>query len=259
MTTVALLEKAYGSFSMKRFEASISALCKDLKVRISVRSALHRDWIHVDVDGEDEIVALSLLDKEIGLAPTSAGKVSKFSVLRGRVFESSRASTELCVDVGVFEPEKRVAVVPLWRLQSQLSDGKKTPLGNPVGLFCLYDFAPLHVKIVDELNDEKDFWEAELSEVQLSTFSDWIRSNLDRLIVLGASRKEVEEAVERARHFRDVVRIETLGPFEHALLCKLGTDAVGLVPRLGPYLAASNLAPFSPERIKQFVGGPGRT
>jgi hypothetical protein len=75
-------------------------------------------------------------------------------------------------------------------------------------------------------------------------------------MVYGANSKEVVNAVERAYHFRDVSQIETLGPLEHALSCKLGTDAVGLVPKLGPHLAAANLAPFSPRKIKQLIDRP---
>jgi hypothetical protein len=112
---------------------------------------------------------------------------------------------------------------------------------------------PLHIKLVADLNTEKSFWEAELSEKQLSQFSEWLRSNLDRLIVLGASISEVERALNRARHFRDVAKIETLGSFEHAILCKLGTDAAGLVPRLGPHLRSATLAPFSPRKINTQV------
>jgi hypothetical protein len=74
--------------------------------------------------------------------------------------------------------------------------------------------------------------------------------------VFGASRNEIANAVERAHHFRDVSQIETLGPLEHVLLCKLGTDAVGLVPKLGPYLRAANFAPFSPRKIRQLIDRP---
>jgi hypothetical protein len=77
-----------------------------------------------------------------------------------------------------------------------------------------------------------------------------------REIVFGVNRNAVVNAVERAHHFRDVSQIETLGPLEYALLCKLGTDAVGLVPKLGPFLSVASLAPFSPRRIRQLIDRP---
>ena len=256
MTIATLLEKAYGTFSARRFEATISALCEDLKVKINVRSTANSGWIEINVTGEDEVVALKLLDREIGIAPTSAQNISKFSVLRGKIVNATESRTELRVDVGVFEPSNYYAAVPLRRLQAQLSDGVKLPLQQLTELFCLYDFVPIHIKILEGPNPEKGFWEAELSEGQLSRFSEWCASNLDRLVVVGASQSEVETAVERARHFRDIIKTENLGLFEHAVICKLGTEAIGLIPRLGPHLRVASLAPFSPRRIRGLIKIP---
>jgi len=251
VTTTTLLEKAYGSFSPRTMETMLSSLCKDLRVKIKVQGTTTRGWVQIEINGDDESVALRLVDREIGLAPISSDRVVKFSSLRGKVVDSGKSTAELRVDVGVSAPRVCAAFIPLQRLRAQLSDGKNLPLQRLIELFCLYEFASLHVKIVGDLNVEKGFWEAELSEAQLSRFSDWLGSNLDRLMVLGASYGEVEEAVNRARHFRDVLKIETLGPLEHAVQCKLGTDAVGLMPKLGPYLRLASLAPFSPRKIRE--------
>jgi len=253
VTATTLLEKAYGSFSPQSLETMLSFMCKDLKVKIRVKSKTIRDWVQIEVTGEDESVALRLLDQEIGLAPTSTEEVRKSSNLRGKVIESNKSTAELHIDVGVFAPTICDAIVPLPRLQAQLADGKNLSLQRLIQLFCLYDFAPLHIKIVADLNAEKGLWEAELSETQLSQFSGWLRSNLDRLTVLGASRREVEEVVEKSKHFRDILKIETLGLYEHAMACKLGTDAVGLIPKLGPYLRRARFAPFSPRKIKKEI------
>jgi len=257
VTATTLLEKAYGSFSPRTLETMLLSLCKDLKVKIKVKGKTIRDWIQIEVTGEDESVALRLIDQEIGLAPTSTEEVRKFSALRGKAIDSGKSVAELRIDVGVFAPTICDAIVPLPCLQAQLADGKNLPLQRLIKMFCLYDFAPLRIKIVADLNTEKGFWEAELSETQLSQFSDWLWSNLDRLIVLGANRREIEEAVERSRHFRDILKIEATGLFEHAIVCKLGTDAVGLMPKLGPYLRHAYFAPFSPRKIKEEIKREG--
>lgn len=257
MTTTTLLEKAYGSFSPKGLENMLTSLCKGLNVKIQARGKTTRDWVQIEITGEDESVALRLLNREIGLAPVSADKVGKFSSLRGKVLGSDKSTAKLRIDVGVFAPKVCDAIVPLQRLQAQLADGKNLPLQRLVKLFCLHDLTWLHLKIIADLNIENGLWQAELSETQLSRFSDWLRSNLDRLIVLGASRREVEEAVERSRHFRDALRVETLGLYEHAIECKLGTDAVGLMPKLGPYLRHASFGPFSPRKIKEEVKREG--
>ena len=85
-------------------------------------------------------------------------------------------------------------------------------------------------------------------------FNRWVSCGFDRLIVLGSTFSEVERAVKLSRHFRDVIKVESLGVLEQLILCKLGTDAVGLIPKLGRYLKFAVLAPFSPKKIVETVG-----
>lgn len=256
MPTVVLLEKVYGPFSLEAFEPVLSSLCKGLKVRLRVVGKTSRGWIQTEVSGEDETAALNFIDREIGLAPASVDKLEKFSVVGGRVVFSGESKSELCVDVGVFSPETYDAVVPLRTLQSQLADGMKLPLQRLIELFCLYDNLPIRVKIAGSVDAQRKLVEAELSEAQLSRITCWIRSRLDRLLVLGAPFSDVEQAVRVSGHFRDVVKIEPLGLLEQAVLCKLGTDAAGLIPKLGHLLSSAVLAPFCPRKIRQLVDRP---
>ncbi len=256
MPTATLLEKVYGSFSPENFEPVFSSLCKGLKVELRVVGETNRGWVQIEVSGEDEVAALHFLDREMGLAPVSLDNLKKFSVIRGRVVFSGKSKKELRVDIGVFSPETYDAVIPLQRLQAQLADGKKLPLQRLVELFCLYDNLPLKVKIVQDVDAQKNWIEAELSEAQLSQITSWIRSSFDRLVVLGAFFSDVERAVKTSRHLRDVIKIESLGMLEHVVLCKLGTDAVGLIPKLGRFLPDAVFVPFSPRKIRQLIDRP---
>ena len=254
MPILTLLEKAYGPVKPETFEASFAALCEGLKVQLKVVGGTARGWIQVDVSGEDSAVAARFLDQEIGLTPTSANELRKFSVLRGRVISSRKSEQELYVDVGVFSPKTCDAALPLPTLRAQLADGKQLPLKQLKDLYCLYGNLPLQVKLVSEVDATEGMVEAELSEGQLSLFTRWLSLFLDRLIVLGAEFRDVERAVKIAKHTRDVVRVEQLGLLEHGVVCKLGTDAVGLVPRLGRFLRSATLVPFSPRKIKSLIG-----
>jgi len=257
MPTVTLLEKAYSHFRAEAFESTLKSLCRGLNVQIKVKSKITQEWIQVAVNGEDESVALQLLNREFGLAPDNADNVEKFSVLRGKIVDYGKTATELAVDVGVFAPKVVYAKIPLQSLQAQLADGKGLPLQRLTELFCLLNYVPLHVKIVNiDWHGKNEAFLAELSERQLVLFSNWLRSSLDRLVILGAPYNDVERAVEASRHFRDVVRIESLGWLEHAIVCKLGTDAVGLIPAIGRFLRTATLAPFSPRKIRQIVDRP---
>jgi hypothetical protein len=44
-----------------------------------------------------------------------------------------------------------------------------------------------------------------------------------------------------------------LGLFEHALVCKLGTDAVGLISKVGRGLRNARFVVFSPRKIRGFL------
>ncbi len=256
MPTVTLLEKAYNSFSPKDFEPFFLSLCERLKVKLRVTGETNRGWIQVEVSGEDEVAALHFLDREMGLAPVSLDNLKKFSAIRGRIVFSGKSKKALYIDLGVFSPKTCDAVIPLQRLQAQLADGDNLELQRLVALFCLYDNLPLQVKIVQEVDTKKNWIEAELSEAEISKITSWIRSGFDRLIVSGAFFADVERAVKLSRHFRDVLKIESLGMLEHSVLCKLGTDAVGLIPKLGLFLPDVALVPFSPMKIRHSINRP---
>ncbi|GAG35081.1 unnamed protein product, partial [marine sediment metagenome] len=83
MPTVTVIEKLYGSGSPETFEKLYSSLVSGLNVQLSFAGTTDRGWIQLEVSGEDETAALSLLDREIGLAPVSLDKLKKFSVMQG--------------------------------------------------------------------------------------------------------------------------------------------------------------------------------
>lgn len=256
MPIVTLLEKVYGPFSPETFEPMFSSLCEGLKVDLRVVGKTKRGWIQIEVSGEDETVALHYLDQRIGLAPASIDKLKKFSAIRGKSILSGKSRNELYVDIGVFSPQICDATILLQSLQTQLAVGKKLPIRRLIKLFCLYDGLPLRVKIVGNVDVQTKRIEAELSEAQLAQTTRWIRSYLDRLITLGAPAFDVEHAIKASKHTRDIIKVEPLGLLEQAVVCKLGTDAVGLIPRLGPLLPTATLAPFSPRKIQQIINRP---
>jgi hypothetical protein len=254
MSTVTVLEKLYGSCSPETFEKLCSGLVSGLQVQLSFAGTTNRGWIQLEVSGEDKTAALSLLDREIGLAPVSLDDLKKFSVVQGKVVFPNRSTRELNVDLGVFSPETCEVVLSKKMLCTQLADGKDIPLRELVELFCLYDNMPLEVKIAEDVEEGNNHVEAVLSEGQLSLFSRWVRCRFDRLIIFGDLFSNVECAVKLSRHFRDIIKIESLGVLEQVVICKLGTDAVGLIPKLGRYLKSAVLVPFSPKKILEALG-----
>jgi len=254
MPVVTVLEKLYGSCSPATFEELYSSLISGLNVQLHFAGTTDSGWIKLDVSGDDKTAALSLLDREVGLAPASLDGLEKFSVMRGKIVFSGKSESELYVDLGVVSLETCDAVLSENQLRAQLADGRKLSLKRLVELFCLYDNVPLEVKIAKKVGTDSKNVEAVLSERQLSLFRSWVRCRFDRLLILGSLFSDVEQAVNLSRHSRDIIRIESLGVLEQIVLCKLGTDAVGLIPKLGRYLKSAVLVPFSPKKILKAVG-----
>jgi len=255
MPIVTLLEKVYGPFFVGIFEPVFSSLCEGLKVQVKVVGKTDHNWVKVEVSGEDKIVALRYLDQKFGLAPTSVDEVKKFSTAKGKIVASEENEENgLQVDIGVSSPQFYGAFIPLETLRAQIADGKNLLYRQIVDSFCLYENLPLEIKVVSNRENEGEWVRAEFSEGQLSQFARWLHAYIDRLIVFGAPRSHVEHAVRESKHIRDIIRIDSLGLLEHAVVCKLGTDAVGLIPKLGRLLSTAKLAPFSPRRIPQLIG-----
>lgn len=256
MPTITLLEKVYGPFNSQIFQAKLTSLCKGLLVKAEVIGKTNRGWLRIELTGEDQKAAIEFLNREVGLAPENIAKVKKFSTFKGKVISIDEREEKLIADIGVESPHICDAAIPLERLQAQLADGKELSLQQLTQLFCLFNHVPLHVKIIEDAKPAHKQVKAELSNAQISKFDQWINSNLERLIILGATEAQLKHAIKISGHKRDIIKTETLGLLEHTVLCKLGTNAVGLTPKLGPYLPAAILTPFNPQKIQQTIYKP---
>ncbi|MEM3695950.1 MAG: DUF2110 family protein [Candidatus Bathyarchaeia archaeon] len=251
MPTVTLLLKVYDESQLELVEKSIKSILKGLKVETKICEITPRGMVQINVSGEDEKAALHYLDKEIGICPASFENLNKYSEAKGRITSLNKSKTELYVNIGIASPIVD-ATIPLQRLQAQLADGRKIALKKLIELYGFCEHLPIIIKILD-INKDKNFIEAMLSESQISKYKKWTKSFLDRLIILGISPLELRLALKRARINRDIINIEPLGLFENAVACKLGTDAVGLIPKIGKILDNATFSVFSPKRILEFM------
>jgi hypothetical protein len=87
MPTVTVLDKLYGSNPSESFEKLYTRMLKGLDVKLRFVGVTDRKWIQLDVSGQDETVALNLLKREIGFAPTPVQLTSKtFSYVAKQFF-----------------------------------------------------------------------------------------------------------------------------------------------------------------------------
>ncbi len=252
MTTLTLLVRASGSGQLRQIDDLLKAQFEELDVETKILGTAPSGWVQVSLSGEDEGIAKSYINKEIGACPTTIDNIENNSVFKGYISKVEANKEALAVDIGVFEPKIIRAMVSLAHLQAQLVDGKKISLKQTSELFSFVEGLPLSVKVVDMNWEETGFLQAELSTDQVERFRNWEESLLDRLIILHSSVSDVESVLERARLNRDVIGTESLGLFEHVLTCKLGTDAAGLIPRIGRYMKSARFVVFSPKKVVNF-------
>jgi hypothetical protein len=252
MTTLTLLTRIYNSHQLKQIDIILSDLFGDLSVEAAVTGTQAGRWVQLEVSGEDESIATKLLEREAGFCPINLEYVKKFSTIKGYVTSLDRSTEELFVDIGVFQPKNVPAVIPIAHLQTHLAGKKKTSLKKIIELWGLCENLPLEIKVL-EVKAEENRVEAELQSGQIHKFAQWKESLLDRLLVIGASTYEVKTAVEQEGLDRDVIEVESLGMFEHALVCKLGTDAAGLIGRIGRRLRKAKFTVFNPKNARAFL------
>ena len=254
MATLTLLVKASNAGQLKKIDDLLKSEFENLDLDVKVLGNPVNRWVQVSLSGEDEVIATSYINKNIGTCPINIKNVDKFSVLKGYISKVDPDKQELKVDVGIFEPKIIQATVPLAYLQAQLADGRKVDLKKISEVYGFHLNLPLSIKAIYLNGEEDKLLQAELSTAQIEKIRLWQQSLLDRLIVLGSSIGEIEKVLERTRLNRDVIGTEALGLFEHALTCKLGTDAAGLIPKIGRYMKNSTFVIFSPKKVRGFIG-----
>jgi hypothetical protein len=250
MTALTLLTKIDNDSQLKQVAKALQVLLKGLEVEVKVLGAVAGGWVQISLSGEDEEIATNYVIKKVGLCPASFKNVKKFSTLKGYIRDVGK--NELTVDVGVFQPKIVPATVSLSHLQAALVDGRKVALRKIAELFGFCEGLPVSVKVKD-LDEEDSRLDAELASKQVRKYAVWRESLLDRLLVLGAAFHEVEATLEHAKLDRDVIDVENLGLFEHAFTCKLGTDAAGLIPKIGRSLKSARFAVFNPKTLRRFL------
>jgi hypothetical protein len=254
MTNLTLLVRASNLGQIKQIDELLKNEFQELDVEVKVLTNSANRWVQVSVSGEDEAIAASYINKKIGTCPTNLENAKNYPVLKGYIAKVDLNKKEVVVDVGIFEPKPMLATVSLARLQAQLLGGRTVDLKKLAELYPLVERMPLSVKLTSPISPETDELQADLSEEQAAKFLNWQQSLLDRLVILGASKEKIEEVLERTRLNRDVIDIETLGMFEYALTCKLGTYAAGLVSVVGRYLRNSVFVVFNAKKSVDFLG-----
>jgi hypothetical protein len=248
MITLTLLSKISNSYQLRQVEKALNEPLGELSVDAKIKGTIADRWAQVNLEGEDETIAATYIANEIGICPASMENLKKTTDLKGYITSFEKNTEELLVDVGVFQPKIMCARIPLQRLQAQLETDVEIAPNKIIELWALCRDLPISVNIV-QLDEKENLMKAEFSDNQVKKLKIWQESLLDRLLVLGSSLQDVEYVLETEGLRRDIISVETLGLLEYSLVCKLGTDAAGLVPKIGRRLRKAKFAVFNPRKL----------
>ncbi|MCX6659901.1 MAG: DUF2110 family protein [Candidatus Bathyarchaeota archaeon] len=228
----------------QELETELRKICVGLEVNVKKIAMTDDGWASVEYEGEDSEVLTEILGREYGVAPVHSSKLKLGDIYRGFVVDSGRVGYGLYLDIGIFSPFKRDGLYPLHRMRSQLVDGNIQSLGQITRRFCLHDGLPLNVRIEDL--DGSGRITLALTDRQDSHFRDWERCPFDRVVVIGSSLSRVSGTIRRSGLDKDVIKTDRTSLVSNILTCKLGTEAPGVVAKLGPRLGKVKLYPFIP-------------
>ena len=204
-------------------------------------------WLQVRARGEDADAFLNLLKREHGEAHVSRANLEKWDVVRGFIAGAGRIGYGVYIDIGIQDPRPKDALYPLHRMRAQLADGEPKSAREILDANALVDFVPLKV-IVTELEGENI--SVELDDQARDNLVSWRRYPFDRVIVVGADKAFVEKAVMASGLQSDVVKVESLSLFVQSVLCKIGTEAPGVIAKIGNRLRGVSLKSYrTPTRL----------
>ncbi len=236
-----------GNFDLARVKALLLQNFVGLEVGANRLRIDRSGWLNIELDGRDTEVATELLRRKYRLAKATLHEMEVADDLRLYVLESSdrlylRASLGL-------EEEGVSAQIPVGALRAQLTDGKEFSLNTIRSLYCLQPNVPLECRItgIDHESRTVTCW---ISDSQRQLLREWAQLPFDRIIAVGALVEDLSGAIRRVGLTRDVIEVDSLSLGVHTLLCKVGTEAPGIIHKLGPRLPRGiKLYAFIPRKI----------
>lgn len=245
---VTLIEKI---LSGKRDEAlqqaqnEISSLAKDLKVDYQILQNMKDDLLHLNLEGDDSNIFFTLLEKRYEIAPSTIFQLRKNHYYKGIIVESGRVGYGLYLDIGLRQPKRIDALLPLNTLRVQVADGKKGPLREIINRYCFHDYIPLHIRVMDLDYEKSRIW-VELSEDQITDLKSVVSNPLQRIFVVQASKREVEQIIRKAKIDNAIVTVRSLGIFAYAIILKLGVKAASILRKIDPLLKQYKIQAYIP-------------
>lgn len=249
-----LAERVHRQIERPREEirAKIGELTEGLTIsRVDVQFAAD-GWVQVSFGGEDEEAFEALLSSTFGFAKDNAYDIKSGEQVRGFLDEGRLSREAVSFDVGIMEPRRMFAAISLGALRASLCDGSSASIRDVMDALALGDGVALGLRVTAIDDENVNCWP---SDSQVTTFNEWRSMPLQRLILVGASKRTVLDVLEKSHLTRDVARVESPSHFVQVISAKIGTQARGLIRPIGERLRDVRIFLFDPVRARKLLTG----
>ncbi|ALM75924.1 DUF2110 family protein [Thermococcus barophilus] len=235
MKELVILEKIYGDRSgFEKLDRKLKSLIGDLEVTWKI-GITQKQWVKIRIEGEDEEISANLIREEFGEVPYKLSNVKEGQRYKGRFIDLGKVGYGVYVDIGVFSPTPKDALVPLYYLKREFEE---KPVRQMIREFGWIDYLPVEIQIEKVEFGTREV-EAYFTDRQLKKMKSWISDGYDKLFIVGTVSEKVEDALIKTGHSRDVKKLEELGLMETLLILKRGTQAPGIIKEIGPYIKSA--------------------
>jgi hypothetical protein len=256
-TQLVLLDKLYNIWDRKRRKSILNRYSNYLNEKIGSfpnteifikRVRESDDRVEIIVDGEDEVFVSNIIKNEIG-AVRDFGKLQTGETYLGKMVEVGKVGFGIFVDCGIVNPKSEV-LINLHTLREQLVGTKEVSVRKIINAYDFIDHFPLYVKI-NKIDPKNNDLLGLIDESSVNLFGKLLRENLEAIFLSGETKGQLKKALVRQGHLRDIASIERYGFLENIVVLREGTQAPGIIAKIGKYLKGCNLAAIRPKRIKQ--------
>jgi len=234
-------------------EATLHELSSGLEVAAQIVGTTGNGFVMIEVHGSDAEVFTELIRRKLRLAPSDLSQVEVHANFKAYATKIDLKRQSIEVEIGPLSTRFR-SEITREALIAQLCDGKEIPVDKIARTYCIQEGVPVLVRITS-IDPERRSIGTWVSDDQTSRYEEWRRQRFQRIIAVGGFQNELREAMRISRVERDVIAVEELALTAHSLVCKLGTDAPGIIAKIGRHISNFRLYAFLPQQVDRLRFG----
>lgn len=256
-TELVLLDKLYNIWDRKRRKSILRRYSNYLNEKIGnfpntkifikrIREADER--VEIIIEGEDEVFVSNIIQNEIGIV-RDFDDLKEGETYLGKIVDVGEVGFGIFVDCGIVNPKSEV-LINLHTLREQLVSNKEVSVRDIIKAYDLIDHFPLYIKL-NKIDRQNHDLLGSLDEKTLNLFGKLLRENLEGIFFGGETKGQIKKALVSEGHLRDIASIERYGFLENIVILREGTEAPGIIAKIGKHLKGCDISAIRPKRIKQ--------